>query len=103
MAISSMEYSRAIRDISNRLSYLGRREDALEAILEAVDLLRRLVADYPATFTRSLNYLSLCLGNLGRREDALEANLEAVHLCRRLAVGRPAVFDADLALSLTNL
>ena len=70
MAISSMEYSRAIYGISIRLSYLGRREDALEAILEAVDLRRRLVADHPATFNayiaRSLNSLALCLSKLGR-------------------------------------
>ena len=61
-----------MHEISNRLLYLGRREDALEAILEAVDLRRRLAADYPvafnADFARSLISLVRCLGDLGCRE-----------------------------------
>jgi len=68
MAISDIEYSNATHRISNRLSYLGRREDALEAILEAVDLRRRLAADHPAAFNADL---ALSLTNLSLSLSAL--------------------------------
>ena len=107
MAISGIECSTAIHKISNRLSYLGRREDALEASLESVDLRRRLAADRPATFNtdlaKSLNSLSHCLSDLGRRGDALAAILEAVDLYQRLAGDPPAAFNSDLADSLYNI
>ena len=85
MVISDIRCSNAIDEISNRLSHPRCREDALEAILEAVDLRWRLVADYPATFNadiaQPLNSLSSCLGHLGCQEDVLEANSEVLNLC----------------------
>lgn len=83
-AISGGEYSRALFDLSNRLSYVGCREEALQAILEAVDLRRSLAAGHPATM-QSLDHLSIRLSDLGRREHALEAILEAVGLRRHFA------------------
>ena len=69
----------SLNNLSNCLSELGRREDALKAIEEAVQLRRRLAADRPAAFTpdlaTSLNNLSGCLSELGHREDALRGKL----------------------------
>jgi hypothetical protein len=63
-----------LNNLSNCLSGLGLREDALEAILEAVDL-RQLVTDHPAAFNpvlaESLNNLSVYLSDLGHRQDGL--------------------------------
>jgi hypothetical protein len=56
--------------ISDRLQYMGRREDALRAMQEAVELYRRLAADCPEAYNpdlvMSLTNLSNCLG---LRED----------------------------------
>jgi tetratricopeptide (TPR) repeat protein len=87
-----------------RLSNLGRREQALAAAQEAVDITRRLAQMRPDAFLRdlagSLNNLGAMLANLGRREQALAATQEAVDIRRRLAQTRP---DAFLATSLNNL
>jgi hypothetical protein len=46
----------SLNNLSNSLSALGRREDALKAIEEAVgELHRQLAADRPAAFTPDLN------------------------------------------------
>ena len=66
------------------LSELGRREDALEATQEAVEVYRGLAAARPDAFlpdlAMSLNNLGNRLSELGRREDALEATQEALDL-----------------------
>ena len=71
------------------LSNLGRREDALAASQEAVDIRRRLAQSRPDAFlpdlASSLNNLGGDLSNLGRREDALAASQEAVEIYRRIA------------------
>jgi len=76
-AASNEGYAGLLFDLSSRLSYMDRREDALKAIEEAVQLYRQLAADRPAAFTpnlaTSLINLSNCLSDLGRREDALTA------------------------------
>jgi len=85
------------------LSDLGRREEALEVIEEAVVLRRDLTAAQPAVFLPDLAHLVISLSSglsgLGRREDALEAIREAVELLRRLAVDHPVAFNPDLAIS----
>jgi Tetratricopeptide repeat len=92
--------------LSNRLSELGRREDALAAIDEAVTACRQLAAARPDAFlpdlAGSLNNQSNRLSGLGRREDALAAIDEAVTAYRQLAAARPDAFLPDLAGSLTN-
>jgi tetratricopeptide (TPR) repeat protein len=64
------------------LSDLGRREEALAAAQEAVDIYRDLARARPEAFTpdlaMSLNNLANCLSALGRREEALAAAQEAV-------------------------
>ena len=93
--------------LGNRLSNLGRREEALAASQEAVDLDRQLAAARPDAFlpdlAGSLNNTGAMLSNLGRREEALAASQEAVDLYRQLAAARPDAFLPDLATSLNNL
>ena len=97
----------SLNNLGNRLSALGRREDALAAAQEATDLYRRLAAERPDAFrpdlAASLNNLGNMLSDLGRREDALAAAQEATDLYRRLAAERPDAFRPDLAMSLNNL
>ncbi|KDQ08126.1 hypothetical protein BOTBODRAFT_38228 [Botryobasidium botryosum FD-172 SS1] len=99
--------SNALVNISKRLGYMDRREEALLAIQEAVELHRQLAQDHPAAFNSnladSLSDLSNRLSDLGQREDALAAIREAVDLCRQLASDRPAAFSPNLAHSLYTL
>jgi tetratricopeptide (TPR) repeat protein len=88
------------------LAQLGRREDALEAITEAVQIRRQLAEARPDAFlpdlAGALNNQSIHLSGLGRREDALAAVTEAVTAYRTLAEARPDAFLPDLAMSLNN-
>jgi len=90
-----------------RLSDLGRREEALAATREAVDIYRKLAADHPDTlfpdFVTGLNNLGSNLSELARREEALAATREAVDGYRELSAARPDIFLPDLAMSLGNL
>jgi tetratricopeptide (TPR) repeat protein len=90
-----------------RLSNLGRREEALQATTEAVDIRRRLARHNPAEFepdlAGALSSLGTMLSNLGHREEALQATTDAVDIRRRLARHSPAEFEPDLARALTNL
>ncbi|UJW32438.1 tetratricopeptide repeat-containing serine protease family protein [Saccharothrix sp. AJ9571] len=99
--------ARGLNNLSNRLSELGRREEALDAITEAVEIRRRLAEQHPDAFlpdlAGSLNNLSNRLSELGRREEALDAITEAVEIRRRLAEQHPDAFLPDLAGSLNNL
>ncbi|MGF1453934.1 MAG: tetratricopeptide repeat protein [Alphaproteobacteria bacterium] len=97
----------AIGQLGLRLSALGRREEALTATLEAVDLYRALAEARPQAvlpdLATSLNNLGNRLSDLGRREEALTATLEAVEIRRALAEARPQAVLPDLATSLNNL
>ena len=99
--------SAALNNLGNRLSYLGRREEALAAAEEAVALRRQLAAARPDAFTpglaMSLNNLANFLSTLERREEALATAEEAVTLYRQLAAARPDAFTPGLAMSLNNL
>ncbi|WP_030234056.1 tetratricopeptide repeat protein [Streptomyces sp. NRRL S-455] len=96
-----------MNNLSADLWQLGRREDALTAIEEAVTLYRELAAARPDAFlpdlASSLNNLSVWLGELGRREDALTAIEEAVTLRRELAAKHPEIHRAALVQSLRVL
>ena len=97
----------SLNNLSVRLADLGRREDALAAIEEAVAICRELAAARPDAFrpdlASSLSNLSIRLADLGRREEALAAIEEAVAIRRELAAARPDAFRPDLASSLNNL
>jgi tetratricopeptide (TPR) repeat protein len=101
------EYARLANNLGVRLSNLGRREDALGATQEAVDIRRQLALLRPDAFrphlASGLNNLGNRLSDLGRREDALLATQEAVEIYRGLARQRPDAFLPDLARSLNNL
>jgi tetratricopeptide (TPR) repeat protein len=97
----------SLNNLGERLSALGRREDALAATREASEIYRRLAADRPDAFlpnlATSLNNLGKSLNELGRIEDAFAATQESVEIRRRLAADRPDAFLPDLAMSLNNL
>ena len=101
------DLARSLNNLSNRLADVGRREDALAAIEEAVTIRRELAAARPDEFrpglAGSLNNLSARLAGLGRPEDALAAGEEATNIYRELAAARPDAFRPDLAMSLINL
>ena len=105
-APGSGERAGLLKDLSNRLSDLGRREEALAAIEEAVTIRRELARTSPDAFlpdlAGSLNNQSNRLSDLGRREEALAAIEEAVTAYRELARTRPDAFLPDLAGSLNN-
>jgi tetratricopeptide (TPR) repeat protein len=95
-----------LNNLAVLLGGLGRREDALAAIEEAVTIRRTLAQARPDAFlpdlAMSLNNQSNRLSDLGRREDALAAIEEAVTIRRTLAQARPDAFLPDLAMSLNN-
>jgi len=76
------DLARSLNTLSNRLSDLGHREEALEAVRECVALYRDLARDRPnlfnPDFADSLKNLSNCLSELGHPEEALEAMRESV-------------------------
>ena len=92
----------------NRLSDLGRREEALAAAEEAVSLFRDLAAGRPGGRTShrlamSLNTFSNALGDVHRLEEALAAAEEAVALREALSAGQPDETKNELAVALNNL
>lgn len=98
------------RSLSNLGAYLGdigRYDDALTAVEEAVELFRDL-ADTDtgaglADLAAGSHNLARALGAVGRWDEAVAAGQEAVTLYRRLARDRPATYSADLGKALNNL
>ena len=90
----------SLNNLSVRLADLGRREEALAAIQEAVTIRRELAAARPDAFrpdlATSLNNLSVRLADLGRREEALAAIQEAVTIRRELAARWPDAHQHEL-------
>ncbi|MFG1862361.1 hypothetical protein [Microbispora bryophytorum] len=88
------------------LAQLGRREEALAAVAEAVIVYRSLAETRPDAFlpnlAGSLNNQATCLSDLGQREKALAAIDEATDLYRTLAKTRPDAFLPDLARNRTT-
>jgi tetratricopeptide (TPR) repeat protein len=102
----SEKHGQNLIHLSNWLSRLGRREEALAAIEEALTAYRQLATARPDAFlpdlATSLNNQSVFLAHLGRREEALAAIEEAVTIRRQLAAARPDAFLPHLATSLNN-
>ena len=92
---------------SIRLSRLGRNDEALAAIEEAVAIRRELVVTdpeaYRAELAVALSNWSNRLSVLGRNEEAAAAIEEAVAIGRELVVADPEAFRPDLALYLHNV
>jgi tetratricopeptide (TPR) repeat protein len=101
------ERARVLNNLGLALSEMGRREEALQAAQEAVEIRRRLAAQHPDAFlpdlAGSLLNLGKALSEMGRRAEALQAAQEAVEIRRRLAAQHPDAFLPDLAASLNNL
>ena len=72
----------SLNNLSIRLAEAGRRDEALTAIQDAVEIYRRLAAANPAAYepdlAMSLNNLSIRLADAGRRDEALTAIQDAV-------------------------
>ncbi|MGX1886960.1 acyl carrier protein [Streptomyces sp. NPDC055287] len=99
--------ARALNELSNRLSDLGRQEEALAAVEEATDAFQLLARADPASylhdFAKALNNLSNRMSDLGRREDALTIIESAVRIRQRLAGASFAEHFPDYAMALNNL
>jgi tetratricopeptide (TPR) repeat protein len=82
----------ALRYLSNRLSALGRRDEALSAIEESVAIQRAITERSDGSVPElalSLVDLSSFLGELGRLEEALSASESSVEMLRDLATVQP--------------
>ena len=94
----------ALNNQCSVLAELGRWEEALAAVTEAVTIRRELAAAHPDAFApdlaMALTNQSGALANLGRHKEALAAVTEAVTIRRELAA-QHAVFVPDVAGSLT--
>ncbi|MDQ6777052.1 MAG: tetratricopeptide repeat protein [Actinomycetota bacterium] len=110
-ASALVELATALSNQSGSLSGLGRREDALKAIEEAIEIRRELAAAQPdaalqarlrADLATALNNQAGWLSDLRRRDEALTAIEEAVEIRRELAETEPDAFLADLATALGN-
>jgi tetratricopeptide (TPR) repeat protein len=94
-----------LTDRANRLSNLGRREEALAASHQAVAVYHELAQRDPVVrpkLATALNNLSNRLSALGRHEEALEAIEEAVAIFRELAEAEPEAYEPDLAGTLND-
>lgn len=101
------ERARIFNNLGNRYSDLGRRDEALEALKQAVEIYQRLAAKDPDAFApilaMSLGNLGACCAQLGQREDALHAGKVAVEIYEQLAAMNPDAFGPGLAMSLNSL
>ncbi|THV04368.1 TPR-like protein [Dendrothele bispora CBS 962.96] len=103
------EISRSMHHASLCLNGMGRLEEALESINEAVELRRALFAEDPDCFmldlSSSLSVLTHQVGNLGQHADALKICREVVTLCRDLVQQNPdsELFNLSLTKALTNI
>ena len=83
----------SLNNQSIRLADLGRREEALAAVEEAVTIHRALAAARPDAFgpnlATSLNNQSNALAVSAELEEALDAASESVTIRRLLAAARP--------------
>ncbi|KAF7973902.1 hypothetical protein HWV62_14048 [Athelia sp. TMB] len=101
--------ARVLCSLAKRLSYVGRFEEGLQAVQDAVDLYRSLAAESadPSLFHPSLawtlNDKSIRLSHLARRDEALAACQESLELYRDLAARQPAVYNSGLAACLNNV
>src|SRR5439155_928515 len=100
------ELAAAVNNLSLRPAELGRLDEALDLMREAVSHYRRLASTDPSflpDLAICLNNLSNRLVELGRWEQALAPIEEAVRHYRTLARASREAFLPDLSLSLGNL
>jgi tetratricopeptide (TPR) repeat protein/nucleoside phosphorylase len=101
------ERARHANNLGLRRSELGRTEEALEPMREAVSIWHKLAAKRPDVFLPqlaiSLNNIGIILSEMGRHDEALAVTQEAVNYHGILARRSPYVFLPDFAMSLHNL
>ncbi len=94
-------------ELGRACAAMGRRDRALPATAEAVEICRGLAAQRPDAFlpdlAASLNNLGVVLRALGQPEAARDALQEALSIRRHLAQAHPAAFEQDVADTLNNL
>lgn len=102
-----VEQARFRGGLGSLLGTLGRRQEALGYVKEAVALYRTLAEVSPEVFrgdlALGLTDLGVVQGELGQREEALAAMQEAVALRRALAEESPREFLPILAVNLNGL
>ncbi|MCX5646899.1 MAG: tetratricopeptide repeat protein [Phycisphaerae bacterium] len=93
----------SLNNLANRLSELGRREEALAAGQRAVEIREKLAAARPEAFlpdlARSLGTLHLCYRAMGRSEDAMDCLRRAIRVMGPFVERYPEAF-APLASAL---
>jgi tetratricopeptide (TPR) repeat protein len=98
----------AFTTISSRLASNGEREDALAAIDDAVDILRRLVKSTKGTiehdlqFASALHNLAVALDDCGQTDRARAVIADVVQVYRGGVAEVPSMFETDLARALSN-
>jgi hypothetical protein len=102
-----VEQARFRGSLGSLLGTLGRRQEALGFLKEAVEHYRQLAGVYPEVFRADLALgladLGVVQGELGQREEALAAMQEAVEIRRKLAEESPKEFLPILAVTLNGL
>lgn len=97
----------ALNNSSILLAQLGRREEALGPITEAVKIRRELAAADPHTWApylpSVLNNMSTRLAYVGQFPEAHSSISQAVKICRKLAKADPDTWNPRLAGTLSNL
>jgi len=104
---SGKEEAELMTPLANRLSAIGRREDALRPARRAVEILEHLEATESGLHLKdlasALESLSYCLSSMAQWDEALEPARQAVTIRRGLATTRRPDDRAGLAQSLINL
>lgn len=92
---------------SRRLARMGRSDEALAAIEQAIELHRDVACVNPrpheAAMAQLLSILAVRLAQAGRIEDSLTASERSVDVYERLAAAQPDVYEPVLAQRLSNL
>ncbi|MHA1962066.1 MAG: tetratricopeptide repeat protein [Candidatus Thorarchaeota archaeon] len=89
----SERFARTLQDYSYLLFSLSRQNEAENACLESINLLRKLVEKYPERYTHrlaaALNNLGVLLYRTGELMDAKETLLEAYAMARDVSLEHP--------------
>ncbi|GAA2371724.1 tetratricopeptide repeat protein [Dactylosporangium salmoneum] len=101
------ELAAALDALARRLSDLGRREEALRAADEAVDVYEELYEHSPGSYRAALGIatsnFAVQLDRVGRRKDSLAVDEQAVEMLRGADRNDPGARADRLGHALTNL
>lgn len=100
-----VDLARVLARQAQSLGRLNRHEEAIQLLMEAVEIRRRLVEEsvaHEAALAKALDATALRMNDAGRHEEALAHANEAAALAARLAAEQPGLYSADSARSLSN-